>query len=361
MAELREKREKKVGVKDIAREAGVAISTVSHALNGTASISDDIRNRVIDTARRLGYLHQRRARATISTLQSIMLVVPATAAIDSETNFVTWTILESVRQISAQRGIRVIPYVAPDVGGDAAEIRKLAEQEDADAIIVFHEDLPEFVRDISVSGRPVVLVNGVDPAMLVDCVTPANRFGARLATQYLLDLGHRRITHVTFGDRRTIRQRLTGYQDSMRAAGIEISKEMIIHLQHFEPSVAEEAICGWVQQGGMKNGTTAIFCAADNLALGTLRALAAAGIRVPQDMSVLGFDDILLGELAKPPLSSVKIPLRSMGEAALEMAEQRLIANDARRPSQRLELGCTLVTRASCAPPHEIGDGTRAE
>lgn len=354
-------KEKKVGVKDIAREAGVAISTVSHALNGTAPITDEIRNKVIDTARRLGYLRQRRVRATISTLQSILLVVPAAAAIESETNFVTWTILESVRQISTQRGIRVIPYVTPDVGGDAEEIRNLAEQEEADAIIVFHEDLPEFIRSMSHDKRPVVLVNGVDPAMLVDCVTPANRFGARLATDHLLALGHRRIMHLTFGDRRTICQRLTGYQDSLRAANVKPSNDLIMHLNHFDPSVAEEAIGRWLEEGGLDSGTTAIFCAADNLALGTLRALAAAGVKVPHDISVLGFDDILLGELANPPLSSVKIPLRAMGETALEIAEQRLIANDAKRPSQRLELGCELVLRASCAPPNGLDDGTKAE
>lgn len=350
MTHMRDRREKRVGIQDIAREAGVSISTVSHALNGTAPITEATRDRVIDSARRLGYLRQRRVRAAISTLQCILLVVPAAAADESETNLVTWTILEAVRQICGQRGIRVVPHVAPDIAGDASAIRAEAEAQNADAIIVFLEDQPEFVHALAMAGRPVVLVNGVDPAMRVDSVTPANRFGARLATDHLLDMGHRRILHLTFGARQTIRQRLAGYVDAMSARGIA-HDDLILRLDDFEPAGAEAAIRSWVEEGGPESGITAIFCAADNLALGALRGLAAGGIRVPRDISVLGFDDIVLGELATPPLSSVRIPLRTMGETALELADQQLIAADAARPAHRLELGCAIVERSSCAAP----------
>ena len=351
MPRTSEKKSKKVGVKDIAREAGVAISTVSHALNGTAPITEEIRGRVIEAARRLGYLHQRRLRAAISALQSVIVVLPASAANESDTNLVTWTILESVRQICGQRGIRVIPFVAPTLRREATAIRALAEQEDADAIVVFLEDHPDFVRILNAARRPVVLVNGVDPAMIVDCVTPANRFGARQATEYLLDLGHRRIMHLTFGDRGTIQQRLTGYIDALRGRDIAVDDDLIVRLPHFEPSFAEQAIASWLDNGGRESDVTAIFCAADNIALGALRALIAGDVRVPEEISVLGFDDVVLCELANPPLSSMKIPLRSMAEAALELAEQRLVAGRLPRPSHRLELGCEIVARASCAPP----------
>lgn len=351
MAQLRDSRKKRVGVSDIAREAGVAISTVSHALNGTAPITDEVRERVLKTARRLGYLHQRRIRAAISTLHTIVLVVPAVAADQNETNLVTWTILESIREICAQRGIRVVPYVAPDVARDTAAIKAEAERENADAIIVFLEDGENFLRALSAAGPPVVLLNGVDPAMRVDSVTPANRFGARHATEYLLDLGHRRILHLTFGGRQTIRQRLAGYLDALRKRGIAPDDALIMELDGFEPNLAEAAIHDWAQSDGLASGTTAIFCAADNLALGALRGLTRAGIQVPKQMSVLGFDDIVLGELAHPPLSSVRVPLRAMGSAALELAEQRLVTADPTRPAHRLELGCRIVERASCAAP----------
>jgi LacI family purine nucleotide synthesis repressor len=230
---------------------------------------------------------------------------------------------------------------------DPAEVRRSAEAEKVDGIVVLNDDRPELIRSLAALQTPLVILNGEDPSMLVDTVTGENRFGARQGTEHLLSLGHRRIMHLTWKGRTTIRRRYDGYTDALLAAGIPISPDMVIEAEGFEPVQGEKAIARILAEDCDLRGATAIFCAADNLALGCLKALSDAGIRVPEDVSVLGFDNIILGEFSSPPLSTVQLPSDRLGAAALGLLEQRLLANDPLRPAHRLELGCRLVLRGS--------------
>jgi LacI family transcriptional regulator, purine nucleotide synthesis repressor len=341
----------KIGLREVALEAGVSLSTASHALNGTAPLTNEVRDRVLSCAQRLGYLEKRRNKASIASLRAIVLAVTGDAAPQSDLNMVSWTILNGLRQECERRAIRIVPSISPGNRIDANEIKRLSQTEKVDGIVILNDDRPELIRNLTHLPIPAVIINGEDPAMLLDTVTAGNRFGARQATEHLLSLGHRRILHLTWPGRTTIRRRLDGYIDAFLAANLPAPTDMVVEAASFEPEEGEKAIRALLAKDRSLKGATAIFCAADNLALGCLKALSEAGIRVPDDISVLGCDDIMPAEFSSPPLSTVQLPSARLGAAAIGLMEQRVIAHDALRPAHRLELGCKLVLRGSVASP----------
>lgn len=342
----------KVGLKDVAKGAGVAVSTVSHVLNGTAPISEDVRERVLAVARQLGYLEHRRAKSAFtSPLSGLVLALPADAAREEETNLFTLTALIAFRHACARRSVKIVTHVSAEAWIEPEAVTALIDGRTAQAAVVVNDDRPEFLRLMAASGAPVVLLNGEDPEMALDTVTPANRFAAFTATRYLIQVGHRRILHMTWNGRQTIRRRVDGYHDAHLAFQLPVDPSLIVDAGGYRPADAAATIDRLVAEDRRLRGATAIFCAADNLALGTLEALAKHGIRVPEDVSVLGFDDVPTAELARPALSTVHVPLDLMGPAALNLIEQRLIARDPQPAAARLELGCRLVHRASIASP----------
>ncbi|NTJ44458.1 LacI family transcriptional regulator [Agrobacterium larrymoorei] len=343
--------DRKTTLKDVAREAGVSLSTASHAINGTAKLTVDVRDRVIEVARTLGYLETRRQKASIATLRVVLLAMTNDAAPQSDLNMVSWTMLNGFRRECERRAIRIVPLVSATSRVDPQQVVAAAQQESVDGIVVLNDDRAELVQTLSSLNLPVVIINGEDPAMVVDTVTAENRFGARLGIENLLSLGHKKILHITWKGRTTIRRRFDGYSDAFLAAGLPVETNMVVEVESYEPACGERVVRDLLEQPVPLRGATAIFCAADNLALGCLKALGEAGIRVPEDISVLGFDDIMPAAFTTPPLSTIQLPADRLGAAALSLLEQRLVAADPTRPAHRLELGCRLVLRGSIAPP----------
>lgn len=338
----------KVGMREVAERAGVAISTVSHALNGTAPISDEVRMRVLDVARELGYLARRTAKASIGTLNRILLVAPEDALPDSDVNLVSWTILNALARDCDARGIKIVPY-ALNRDRSPATIAAVARQANVNGIVLLNDDRISLLEAIRKTGMPAVLINGEDPDMHIDSVTPGNRFAAMKATKRLIALGHRRIVHLSWRGRKTVDRRRDGFLDAFDENGIPRENGLVLMAAGFEPQHGETAIRDWLKAHPDRDGATAIFCAADNLAFGAIRALHGAGLGVPEDMSVMGFDGVALGEFFEPPLSTVAIPLGQFGEAALNLLEQKANSGEAGRAAHRLELGCEIIERASVA------------
>jgi DNA-binding LacI/PurR family transcriptional regulator len=341
---------KKAGIREISEQAGVAMSTVSHALNGTATISDQVRSRVLGVARDLGYLDRRQAKGAIATLGKVMIVVPEGALPDNDVNLVSWTILSALSRDCEARGLKLVPFSLHD-DRPVAEVISAARSSGVDGIILLNDDRNDLLEAICATGIPAVLINGEDPNMHVDSVTPGNRFAAQKAVNWLISLGHRRIMHLTWPGRKTVRRRLDGFKDAMAEHDLPETAAVVVMAQGFEPHYGEAAVAEWLARTPDLAGISAIFSAADNLAFGAIKALKAAGIRVPEDISVMGFDGVALGELHVPALTTVSIPLEQFGREALSLLEQRALARGGRRASHRLELGCEIVERASVAAP----------
>lgn len=341
----------KVSLRNVAERAGVALSTVSHVLNGTASISEPVRRKVLEAARDVGYLEKRRVRGAIATLGTVLLAVPEEALPSSDVNLVSWTILSALKREAERRGIRLVPHRLTADQPPALVVAAVAEAQ-ADGVILLNDDREPLLAAIRGRGIPAVLINGEDPEMHVDSLTPGNRFAARQATRRLLALGHRRIMHLTWRGRKTIARRLDGFRDAMTEAGLGPEDAPVLIADGFTPGAGEEAVRAWLEAHPDRGGVTGLFCAADNLAFGAIRALRARGLSVPADMSVMGFDGVALGELHDPPLATVLVPLDEFGHEAIELLERRVSAGGASRAAHRLELGCRIVDRESVAAPN---------
>lgn len=338
---------RKVGIKDIAEAADVAVSTVSHVLNGTAPISADVRERVLNAANTLGYLARRREKAAIAVLRSVLLAVPSDTLPHNEHNLYSWTLLSALTRECERRAIRVIPMEVDKPTVKGSHVVDVARAAEVDGILLLNEDRPDLLQEIAASRIPAVLMNGEDHEMQIDSVTPGNRFGARYATNWLIGQGHRSIMHLSWEGRSTIRRRRDGFLDAFRANGLPLDTAHVHLADGYLPELGAKAIDVWLDQHGGMGGITAIFCAADNLALGVMQALDRAGVNMPEDVSIVGFDGVAIGEFTAPPLTTVSVPLEHMGPAALHLLEQRIVNAALNPPAHRLELGCRLTIRGS--------------
>lgn len=340
---------RKPNIRDISERAGVAPSTVSHVLNGTAPISDSVRARVLSVANEIGYLARRQAKGTIATLKEIMILAPEGTLPQSDVNYFSWTILRALTQDCEARGIKLVPFpLSLDLSDQ--QVAKAIVGAKPDGVIVVNDDRPSLLRVMWEVGLPVLLLNGEDPNMLMDSVTPANRFGAQMATNWLIGMGHRELLHLSWPGRMTVRRRLDGFLDAVREHEAPAQGHVVM-AESYKPEHGKRAIADWLEQNDGPGQVTGIFCAADNLAFGALAALSEAGISVPGQVSVMGFDGIALGELNTPALTTVSVPLEQFGPQALALLEQQALQSGAERASRRVELGCRIIKRASVAAP----------
>lgn len=337
---------KKIGIREIAERAGIAISTVSHALNGTASISDEVRARVLAIATETGYLAKRQAKAAIATITKVMIAVPQDALPQSDVNLVSWTILSSLTRACEERGVPVVPFALPE-NGDAKALIQAARDAQVDGLIILNQDDGPFLQALCDCDIPTVLINGEDPSMLLDSVTPGNRFAAQMATEWLVAQGHKRIIHLTWPGRKTVRRRMDGFLDAIEKSGTGGSRDDVLMADGFAPAFGEARMAAWLAENAGLGDVTAVFCAADNLAFGAIKAFTSAGYNVPGDISVMGFDGIALGAFHSPALSTVSVPLEEFAAEALALIQQRKLTSGAARAARRVELGCTIVNRDS--------------
>lgn len=339
-----------MGLKEIAEQTGVSISTVSRALSGEARISDAVRQKVITAARETGYIDTRIRKALKQNMTSIAVVAPSELLSPSDNNFVSWTIFEGLRQSCASQKIQVVPVLSPGAKLNANAVATRLEDAAADATIIFFDDTPQIVAAAAELALPVVLVAGQDPSMRVSSVGIGNRYGARLGAEHLTALGHSRIGLLSWHGRYTIRQREDGFREALEDQNIPREDQVVFHLPGFSPLDARPAIDELIRNGAFDD-LTALFCLADNIAMQAIDALQNHGLSVPGDMSVLGFDDVIAGEVLDPPLTTIHAPLRRIGAQALAELEHQQREDAGDRLVRRIELACRLIERGSTTVP----------
>jgi LacI family transcriptional regulator len=199
-------------------------------------------------------------------------------------------------------------------------------------------------------SHPVVLLNCAVQGAAFDSINIDNTGGARAIVQHLVSHGHSRIAIITGAPRNVDgHERLLGYRAALRAASIERNPRYEAHGAFTEESGYEAARVLL----GIRPRPTAIFAANDSMAIGALSALREAGVGVPDDIAVAGFDDITIAHYVNPPLTSIHVPIAELGERAMAKLIAALRDKDRHVPRQDL-LGTTLVIRSSCGPPGHI-------
>lgn len=194
---------------------------------------------------------------------------------------------------------------------------------------------------------PIVLINNQHSGKFIHSVMIANEEASRMATAHLIGLGHRRIAYI--GDRhghQSDAERCAGYRDALAAAGIAAARELIAA----GDGKPEGGMAAAKKLLALRKPPTAIFCYNDMTALGALRSIHEAGLGVPRDVSVVGFDDLFIASYTAPPLTTVRQPMRRMGKLAMEHLLKLMSGSE---PAQTIHLPAELVIRQSTAPPRK--------
>ena len=298
-------------IKDIARLARVSHPTVSRALQNSPLVNAETAAKIRKIAEDAGYRVSAVARGLVTRrTRTIGLVV--TTVDDPFASEVT----SGIEEIANDRLYAVILANShADPERERRVVQELAERR-VDGIIVTSSRVGALylplLKELEV---PIVLVNDQYPGEFVHSVMIANREGTRAATEHLIGLGHRRIAYL--GDRNGYQsdaERLAGYKEALAQAGIGFAPELVVEGDGM-PEAAIEAMDALLQ---LKHPPSAVVCYNDMSALGAMRAIRARGLRVPDDVSVTGFDDLFFAAYLTPALTTVRQPMRRMGQMAME-------------------------------------------
>jgi DNA-binding LacI/PurR family transcriptional regulator len=314
--DMSEVRSKRVRQADIASRAGVSVSTVSRVLTNEPGISDTIRQQIFKVASDLGYPLKQAAEAVPAALALI-----ASDSVTGGLSVFYEGIVEGLRAGAAERGmpfdIRLVreARTAPD------HIKEYLQTAGAEGLFLVGIDPSDELRIwLEDSGTPVVLVNGTDSRLRFDGVSPSNFFGAYAATRRLIDAGHRRILHLTGSHRQTILERTRGFEAAI--ASIEGGEGRLVPLT-FQGSASAEAHAATIAALADDRGFTAAFCMNDFVAVGVLEAVMEAGLRVPDDFAVVGFDDLPCALMTNPRLATMRVDRDAIGREAIGLMTTR--------------------------------------
>ncbi|MBN1172510.1 MAG: LacI family DNA-binding transcriptional regulator [Micromonosporaceae bacterium] len=326
-------------MRDVAKLAGVSHQTVSRVLNEHANVRPETRDRVLDAMRHLDYQRNTAARALVTRKsQTLGLITFDTTLVGPA------SMVYGIERAARDAGyfVSIVSVRTLERGTVLDAIKRLREQAVEGIIAVAPEDTAVAALSRVPENLPIVGV-GVGRSEDVCMVGVDNRTGARQAIDHLLSLGHRTIAHIggppTWPE---AKEREAGWREALHAAGI----------------IAPEPTAGdWSARSGYEAGlalarersVTAVFCANDQTAIGLLSALYRAGLKVPQDVSVVGFDDIPEAPYLYPPLTTVRQDFSAVGRQSFELLLQQI--NTRTRSTERMALDPELILREStCAP-----------
>ena len=324
---------------DVAREAGVSISTVSRALSGEAGISPSVQAEIREAAKRLGYSRRTETendRGRPGAALTFDVLLHAERATSDLGPFYQ-DILAGLQAAAEERRCRLNVSLlgAETLGVDHPALAAPA----SDGLFLVGLDLDADAADHVLAKRLcVVLTNGADPAMRFDCVAPSNFYGGALATRTLLDAGHRAIAYIGGTHRDTIRERVRGFRSEIDATADARGHTGVLT---FEGRTFDEAAAAITRVLDADPGVTAAFCMNDAIALGVLHALEKTGRRAPEDVSVIGFDDLPCATMMSPRLSTVRVDRAAIGFEAMRLMQQRVAAPD--MAAQQVLVGVRLV------------------
>jgi LacI family transcriptional regulator len=327
---------------DVAAAAGVSTATAARALGAYGAVSPDVRERVAAAALKLGYRRNSLARSMITGRSHTIGLVMA----DIENPFFARAV-RGIADVAHGAGYEVLLVNSDeDPATERAAVRVLFEKR-VDGLIVAPASADEGVHlaEIAALGVPVVLFDRATPGVDADAVVVDNELAAERAIGHLAALGHRRISLLTSqGLIHTNQMRLAGYLDGLRAAGLPVDDELVRMAEY----TREAAVAETIAVLSLGDPATAIFTTDNLMSLGAFEGTQRAGRRVPDDVSLVGFDDLDWTTIVRPPLTVVAQPLYELGRTAAE----RLIAriNGDESPPMQYTLATTFIVRESTGP-----------
>ena len=340
--------QQEISIADIARVAGVSHTTVSRALRESPLISADTRERIQKLAQEMGYTPNAIAQS-LQTQRTSTIGLVVTSIDDP---FLS-DVVKCVEEVARVSGFSVLLSATHNDPDQEMAVIETFHRRRVDGILVASSRITsKYKKRLDFVRVPTVLINSQAESQdaLLHWVTVDDRAGAQLAVEHLQQLGHRAIGYLGVTCRpRSNQQRLQGYRHAMTTAGLVCQDEWVGIAQGAEASDEEDVAAGQSLLPPLLDaGVTAVFCYNDMIAIGVLIACSARGIAVPQELSVIGFDDIRLASYVTPPLTTIHQPKIELGhlatEVMLDLLQKRAVQNHILQP--------TLVIRASTSNPY---------
>lgn len=332
-------RRSRVTIRDVARRAGVSHQTVSRVINGSPDVLPETRQRVEAAVTELGY-HPNEVARSLAEGRTRTLACISPNLID----YTFASVIEGAENEARAKGYFLLSASAPDEMVFDELIRSLVGSRRIDGLLVMNPYIDNRAVFIP-ENFPVVVLGAVARNLGMGWVALDDTGAGWVATQHLLRLGHRHLACITGPlNEDCSQERLKGYQLALQAEGLMLDPTLIGE-GDWQASSAYRQVSEWLQQ---ERPFSAVFAHNDRMAIGTIRALHQAGLRVPDDVSVIGVDDLPLASYFDPPLTTVRQDMTEIGRAAaqalIEAVENPLAVK------RQVRLPVELVVRASTAP-----------
>ncbi|MFE2179514.1 LacI family DNA-binding transcriptional regulator [Streptomyces sp. NPDC059455] len=330
-----------VGIKEVAREAGVSVGTVSNVINRPDSVSEETRARVLSTIERLGYVRQESARQLRAGHSRIIALL----VLDMANPFFV-DVARGAERVAREAGLGVMVCNSAQSPEEEADYLGLFAEQRVRGVLMTPADMTG--RNLASFRRrtiPFVLVDRVLPSAEGCSVSVDDVTGGELAARHLLGLGHPTLAYVS-GPMRLAqcRDRREGALRALRERGLGESALRHVEVDRLDVTCGRDAGARLL---GMSPRPTAVFCANDLLALGVLQSLYGAGVSVPGEVALVGYDDIEFAAAAAVPLTSVRQPAFRMGRTAAELLIEETGERAGDHRHQRIVLQPELVVRGS--------------
>ncbi|WOI53457.1 LacI family DNA-binding transcriptional regulator [Parvularcula sp. LCG005] len=329
-------------IRAVAKLAGVSVATVSRAYTDPEKVAEITRKKVYDAAKDLNYKPNSFARLfRTKKTNTVLVIVPDLA------NPFFAPVLAGLESAATEAGLSLLLSDSRDDPKIERNCLELVETKRADGVIQLGaRSLNQIVQAYTISDMPFVHAIEVPEENIYPSVAIDNRDASRRMMEYILKQGHRRIAIVGGRkDSRITQMRLAGALDACRAFSIEAA-DVAVEFEPYSVAGGKRATQRLLEASP---DLTALFCMSDELALGAIKAVRDAGRRVPEDVSVTGFDNIVIGEYIEPGLTTVTQPARQIGEIAMQLMAAQLA--DPHTAPQHHVLSADLVIRDSVTPP----------
>jgi LacI family transcriptional regulator len=332
-------------MRDVAEQAGVSVTTVSHVINNTRPVKPETRSRVEQAMRVLGYQPNVLARSLRrGKTNTIGVILPDNA------NPYFAEVVRGIEDTSFAHDFSVILCNSDnDLDKEHLYTNVLIEKQVAGIIFVAAGLSEENIHNLQLRGVPAVLVDRQVSGIQLDSVFANNRQGGYLAARHLIELGHTSIACITGpGGVRSSSERVAGYRQALEAGEIDFDAQLVI-AGDFQYQSGYEAAAQLVEQGSLPS---AVFACNDLMAVGVYRFANEQQLHIPDDMSIIGFDDIPLAGFTQPPLTTVHQSKTKMGSRAAELLIERIANQDIEIRQEILDV--QLVVRESTARVSQV-------
>ena len=330
-----------VTIKDIANRADVSKTTVSRVLNGKPDVDEKTKNKIQEIIKETGYSPSPIAK-NLATGRTNFLGLLVPALTHPWIMEITQGIAEGIEDSEYEMAL----FTTSNRNKNQEMIEKVINNGLTDGIIaLLSSDDKGYISQLHDKRFPIVLMSDRFLSRDIACVTAENTKGSYQATKHLIKLGHRNIGFVE-GPPEFLcsRERLEGYKMALNDSGILFDEHLVKYGDLLEES-GFKVITSWAESGNLPS---AIFLSTDEMAIGAVKACKEAGLKVPEDISIVGFDDIPKAGFIDPPLTTIRQPMRAMGRKGVEILIDQIVQKN--QKAVRIELETDLIVRNSSCP-----------